>query len=92
MSLEIIFSYIGWLFVISLFVGVLITVFSNLFARLGTELRGVFALVAPGILGYVVGAHFLNFSDKFAILGVIGLLYLLIPFLYIAAQTASSKS
>lgn len=69
MPLEIIFSYIGWLFVIGLFVGVIIMVSTNLFAKFSTELRGIFALVAPGILGYVVGAHFLKFSDKFAILG-----------------------
>ncbi len=88
MALQDIFIAVGWLVVAVLFFGTLAIIFTDIFKKLTSEQRALFALVSPAVLGYVMASKFLGFTEPMGIIGLIGVLYLIVPaaFFYVQLQ------
>ncbi len=79
MAPEEIFTAVGWLFTVVLFLGTLAIIFTDVFKKLTSEQRALFSLISPAILGYVVASKILDITEPMGILGMIGILYLVVP-------------
>lgn len=89
--LEQIFVYLGWVFVAVLALGTAAIIFTDIFKKLTNEQRIVFALVSPSVVGYVLATQFMGFIEPMGVLGLIGLLYLIIPLAFFYAQLKRMK-
>ncbi len=85
-NLEWVFTYLGWAFVLFLVLGTFAIIFTDIFRKLTIEQRVVFALVSPAVIGYIIGDKILGFAESMATLGVVGLLYLVLPTTFFYVQ------
>jgi hypothetical protein len=84
--LEQIFIYIGWVFVVLLALGTVAIIFTDIFKRLTNEQRIVFAVVSPSVVGYVLATELLGFANPIGVLGLIGIMYLIVPTIFFVVQ------
>lgn len=89
--LEPILVYVGWAFVAVLALGTLAIIFTSILKKLTNEQRAVFAVVSPSVVGYVLATKFLGFTEPMGILGLIGVLYVVVPGAFFLVQLQHVK-
>lgn len=89
--LEKIFIYVGWAFIVVLTLGTVGIIFTDVFKKLTSEQRAVFAVVSPSVVGYVLATRFFRFTDPMGVLGLIGIFYLVVPLAFFYVQLKRMK-
>ncbi len=89
--IEQIFIYVGWIFTAALALGTLAIMFTDLLSKLTNEQRIVFAVASPSVGGYVIATRFFGFNEPMGVLGVMGILYLIVPLVFFYVQLKRIK-